>query len=640
MKLASFDIFDTILIRKCGKPANIFYLLARQSFPDDELRVASFLTWRKQAEQEACRKYGHENVAFGQIYESFDEQEFGQKKEAAAALEKEIESQNLIVNPQVEEIIQKKRTEGYQVCFISDMYFDSGFLRKILESHNLVLGEEEIFVSNEWNSRKSTSELFGIVKKKYKPEHWEHYGDNHISDYVQSRKAGIKAFRINTGYTPAEEYIEKKYKKFSFYPELSVFTGFQRAARITEGNTAFSEMGADFVAPVYISYVRYVLKQARKQGFKRLYFVNRDGYILLKIAEMFAPEYPGIELKYIFISRRSIVLPALVEADPALFTETLNPPTLIGKKVGRLLNYLDIDREQLEENDIAFSYDRITNPAEADDFTNKIFRSSFTPAWETRIRKAGKRFKAYLDQEGVTDGTKSALVDLGWYGSTRLMLNRILDHHGYSRVPFFYFSVAENAIPVAYGEYFSYMPYPLIQNTGVMPLMEHYFSACPYGSVYTYEEQNGSTIPVLDSALQTVGYKQIISANKDASGKIVTYCRELPYLDFSPVLEVIPADYLQIIAGQQVKINLEACSEIGAIPDFDGSEQPFLKKLTRTETLHYTVLGKHITEFDRASVAFTYRPWIAKQLYSFHVYSEKLRRFFYVKYMAFKQKRG
>lgn len=32
MKLVSFDIFDTTLVRKCGAPENIFYLLANRIF--------------------------------------------------------------------------------------------------------------------------------------------------------------------------------------------------------------------------------------------------------------------------------------------------------------------------------------------------------------------------------------------------------------------------------------------------------------------------------------------------------------------------------------------------------------------------------------------------------------------------------
>ena len=46
-KLASFDIFDTVLIRKCGSPENIFYLLSRRIYGSreeaPEVREAFFL---------------------------------------------------------------------------------------------------------------------------------------------------------------------------------------------------------------------------------------------------------------------------------------------------------------------------------------------------------------------------------------------------------------------------------------------------------------------------------------------------------------------------------------------------------------------------------------------------------------------
>lgn len=46
MKLASFDIFDTVLVRKCGKPNNVFWLLAERLFPDDPLKHVEFAKWR------------------------------------------------------------------------------------------------------------------------------------------------------------------------------------------------------------------------------------------------------------------------------------------------------------------------------------------------------------------------------------------------------------------------------------------------------------------------------------------------------------------------------------------------------------------------------------------------------------------
>lgn len=46
MKIASFDIFDTTLIRKCGKPQNIFYLLAQKLFYHNTELQKEFVIWR------------------------------------------------------------------------------------------------------------------------------------------------------------------------------------------------------------------------------------------------------------------------------------------------------------------------------------------------------------------------------------------------------------------------------------------------------------------------------------------------------------------------------------------------------------------------------------------------------------------
>lgn len=54
MKLASFDIFDTTLIRKCGVPENIFYLLSKYLYPENPILQNSFFLWRREAEKKLC----------------------------------------------------------------------------------------------------------------------------------------------------------------------------------------------------------------------------------------------------------------------------------------------------------------------------------------------------------------------------------------------------------------------------------------------------------------------------------------------------------------------------------------------------------------------------------------------------------
>ena len=69
MKLASFDIFDTALIRRCGKPENIFYLMAERLYPNDITKQQDFVEWRKRCPGELQRQIKGREVMLEEIYE-------------------------------------------------------------------------------------------------------------------------------------------------------------------------------------------------------------------------------------------------------------------------------------------------------------------------------------------------------------------------------------------------------------------------------------------------------------------------------------------------------------------------------------------------------------------------------------------
>lgn len=52
MKLATFDIFDTTLIRLCGTPDLVFELLGRRLYPDNKDKQEVFINWRMNARGE------------------------------------------------------------------------------------------------------------------------------------------------------------------------------------------------------------------------------------------------------------------------------------------------------------------------------------------------------------------------------------------------------------------------------------------------------------------------------------------------------------------------------------------------------------------------------------------------------------
>ena len=71
IRLASFDIFDTVLIRKCGSPENLFYVLSKRLFPDNKSLQADFYIWRLHAEEKAMSKVKESSLS--DIYSSLPE---------------------------------------------------------------------------------------------------------------------------------------------------------------------------------------------------------------------------------------------------------------------------------------------------------------------------------------------------------------------------------------------------------------------------------------------------------------------------------------------------------------------------------------------------------------------------------------
>ena len=128
MRLASFDIFDTTLLRRCGRPEAVWNALAENLFPEEMDLQEAFVVWRRNAQGETLEeKYDGIDSSF--LYFS------GIDKKGMMQAEEAVERAMLILNPSVCRLIEQRRAEGYRIAFISDMYLSSQFLRQVLESY-------------------------------------------------------------------------------------------------------------------------------------------------------------------------------------------------------------------------------------------------------------------------------------------------------------------------------------------------------------------------------------------------------------------------------------------------------------------------------------------------------------------------
>lgn len=628
MNLASFDIFDTVLLRKCGKPGNIFHLLAQKLYPDDKAKRVAFIRWRRQAEGRVARLLKGRETTIADIYTDTDVVQFYDYTHAQLIdAEKETESENLIANPAVKSIIEKCRKEDKTICFISDMYLDSEFLAQILKREGCLVGNEKVYVSCEEGARKSTGALFDKVRSDLNPTHWEHYGDHPASDVKRAKEKGINATLIDTAFTESEKALADNSKQHGY--ELSCLAGLQRAARITNGNNAYSAIAADFVAPAYIPYVQFVLEKAKEQGIKRLYFLSRDSYILQKIAECKQSEFPDIELRYLFVSRKALLLPYLQEPTAARFLAVQDKQTLVGKYVKELLNSLATSSTELKERfSTEFEYSRITNKQQEADFLNKIFgeKSYFCNHLKKIATEKRKLLNTYFAQEGLFDDCEKAMVDVGWLGTTRLMINSILRDEKQKDAQFFYYGVRGDVLDSSHGVFYNYFT-PQELSTELTTMVENYFSASPYPSTTGYRVENGRVIPTFKEGTG-IKSNRIIEANIATCTYIASKISHTPTQTSDLLRSWCKRATETMLALKHHDIDL---SPLCDAEFFDG--KPFVKILSTKELLNIMLLGGRCTAFDKASVRLT-TGRLFGPVWRICRVTGKIRRFIYLKFKA------
>lgn len=612
MRLASFDIFDTTLVRKCGAPQNIFYLTALSLFGDDRSKRDYFVFWRKQAEGISSLMLNEKHLSLEQIYHSYEQEYFGIDRKTAIEKEKQIESDNLCVNPILKTIIDESRQRGREVCFISDMYLDKDFLYSILNREGCCQAGDRIYISAEHKKSKAKKgELFEVVRSELKPRSWVHYGDNKHSDIKQAKRHGIEAKFVDTGFNQAEKSALNHFRQSCNNREISLIIGWMRWARLSNGGNSTAEIAADFVAPLYISYVQFTLRRAKAKGIRRLYFLNRDSYTLYKIAE----HIEGVDIRYLYISRKSLVLPAIEQLTDEAFLEVFDQMTLLRKDVDGILAFIKSSRQELESYGIKFSFNKIASSQQQREVLDKILRSDFTPILKERIAKEKTLLCDYLKQEGVNDDLESAFVDVGWLGTTRLMINKILRSEGYRDVDFFYLGVRKDILPMKYGSFHSFIKEPV---RGLTSLIENYFSVSPYPTVTSYFREEDKVSPRLKDEPISQTMQKILDSNLRCS---IELAQQIKTFDLRLPLTEVSLFMLAQLSDFKLKINVKAFTQV----DFydapsSNSKMAFVKKMNPIELFRYCILGEGISAVDNISIKLTLGGWLGSKMIALNAY--------------------
>lgn len=472
--------------------------MADKLFDKDDARGRlSFTGNRSLAEKKASAKTSFPILK--DIYDEMNVAQWGFDQEVVMSLEMEIEEQELFPNPEMLKIVSEYREKGFVVVFISDMYLPTEFIKKILIKFGFCRENESVFVSADCKATKYSGKLFDFVFEKTgtKAKQWIHYGDNERSDYHVPKSKGVKANLSSDSEFTDEE--KRWLDNACFYPhkhEIELWAGLCRLTRLQNEKSFAATMAVDFIASAYVPYVIYVLRTAKAKGIKTLYFLARDSHIFMEIAKTLKKESEGIECRYLKLNRR--VLYPSVFYDVNDYELDLVVKNVRYHTVANALKYIGIEYTTLSD-----SMKKKFKPTFS--LKSKNQRHKFAAALKENdaalIKKVAKEKRnlllQYLQQEDFFN-QKSAMVDLGWVGSCRCIVNYILRNEGFDSVPTFYFGYSRELL---YGDVddllFIYnKQYDITKSSWAYLFFEEYASINLSGPTIGFKQNDDKIIPV------------------------------------------------------------------------------------------------------------------------------------------------
>ncbi|MEK7188132.1 MAG: HAD-IA family hydrolase [Patescibacteria group bacterium] len=321
IKVISFDVFDTLLVRPFLKPGDLFAFIA----PEVERIIRRPIDFRKErmaAEYEtriALSQY--QDITIHEIYDHFSTIPF-HHREAVKQLELEQERQFIYAKKSGQELYAAAKASGHRVVAISDMYLEEDFIRDIL--FNLGYEFEVVYVSSRRREVKYNGSMFRAVLNDLKLQPWEllHIGDSEEYDIAPAKACGIGTFKVEKN---SETFFRNRTNRFLWREDEVAEPGLSAVLGVT-ANTFFDRNASDFsydeqslfrgdpytlgyswFGPLLTAFTVQLLENTTDK--KVLYFLSRDGWIMRQIYEIIAPYFENPpQTRYLYVSRKATAL--------------------------------------------------------------------------------------------------------------------------------------------------------------------------------------------------------------------------------------------------------------------------------------------------------------------------------------------
>lgn len=427
--IVSFDIFDTLIMRKVFSPEDVFRLLGEKVRAELKLdcEIASI---RAQAAQ--CGAYATINEIYGYIKKCTNLTD--KNISDIMKMEKDTDIDLCIVRRDIADLYEYCLTCGKEVYFISDMYYTIQDIKRILDKCGVTVPDDEhIWISCE----KKADKVSGSLWEKYfklvgKGNKCLHIGDNKTCDVKNPVRYGIDSYYVmgakdmlmNSSMAELASDVNTVSDSICLGLVASKLFNSPFALCSTKGKVSFDDSesyGYCVYGPLLEKFLIWLYYKSRKDEIDKLLFFARDGYFLEKDYTMVAElldDGSKQEWCYLPISRRLIYIATMENEDD--FNRVVAFPY-----VGTFADYMKSRFEIIVTDETSEYNDRQIN-AVGDSKNILKWIQPYKDKIMKQAKKERKNYLAYLTSDGDMKKELSyGTVDLGYYGTNQYYLQRL-----------------------------------------------------------------------------------------------------------------------------------------------------------------------------------------------------------------------
>ena len=432
----SFDIFDTLLMRRFLFPNTVFKIVSR--YVEERGWTFDFFELRTDAEKQMYVK--GMNPTLNDIYNQIEKNSGISciQLDKCKELEIKIEKENLILRKDVAEAFHYAVNNGKKVYITSDMYLPKKVLDSALAEKG-IKGYIEILVSCEEKSSKQNGGLYKHLKDIVNDESIIHIGDDLYADIEMAAANDIDTFYVmsakdlflHSSAAHLLSYVHTAEDEILLGVILGEIFGDAFLLGETKGSimlNTIDKLAKICLAPITMQFVGWLVESLRRKEKDIVLFVSRDGYYLEKLYRKIQETHPELKLpvsQYFYTSRK-IMNEAVAQdvSDIAVLLSTIDE-----YRKSEAVEYVERLFQIPFSEELSDFCGRSLNKVSYDELVQSVAKHKekiFSHSVNVR-----RNYKTYIHSTGIMDYQDVYLVDLVSHGTSRYGLSRIVGKEVY-----------------------------------------------------------------------------------------------------------------------------------------------------------------------------------------------------------------